>query len=108
MGSVLGNFHYPRQQRIVIGDLSIRPYREKKRVAIHVSRARKRGLRADLSLAEWLLLIFAYDFKCAYCGRPYQTMDHIVPIANGGGTTLTNVAPCCRECNQHKGEAVWL
>ncbi len=108
MAGELGNFYYPRQQRIVIGDMSIRPYREKKRVSIHIGRAKKRGLRADLSLAEWLLLIFAHNFKCAYCGRPYEGMDHIVPIANGGGTTLTNVLPCCRECNEKKGESVWL
>lgn len=108
MASALGNFYHPRQQRIAIGDLSIRPYREKKRVAAHISRARKRGLRADLSLAEWLLLLFVHEFRCAYCGRPYEGMDHIVPITNGGGTTLTNVVPCCCECNNKKGEAVWL
>jgi len=43
---------------------------------------------------------------CHYCGRPFApkdlTMDHIVPISRGGKSTKGNVAPCCKECNNHK------
>ncbi|MCA9368335.1 HNH endonuclease [Candidatus Kaiserbacteria bacterium] len=105
---IRGNFHHAKRQRIEVGGVSIRPYREKRRVAKNIRRAYERGQRADLSLAEWLLLLFVHDFKCAYCGRPYETMDHIVPICSGGGTTLTNILPCCTECNNLKGAAVWL
>lgn len=43
---------------------------------------------------------------CYYCGKsvlPKElTMDHIVPLARGGKTTKSNVAPCCKECNNQK------
>lgn len=32
----------------------------------------------------------------------------MVSLCNGGGTTYTNVVPCCDACNQLKGTAVWL
>ncbi|MCP4429091.1 MAG: HNH endonuclease [Chloroflexi bacterium] len=54
------------------------------------------------------MLLAHYHFRCAYCGRPYAGMDHIVPIANGGGTTFTNVVPACLDCNDQKKEAVWV
>lgn len=108
MAGELGNFHSTRQQRVVVNGRSLRPRSEWRRVSVNNRRARRRGQRGDLAVAEWLLLLFAYDLRCAYCGRPYETMDHIIPLACGGGTTLTNILPCCRECNQKKGESVWL
>jgi len=43
---------------------------------------------------------------CHYCGRPTPrkelTMDHIVPVSRGGGSTRGNVVPCCKECNTAK------
>ena len=43
---------------------------------------------------------------CHYCGRKTSpkdlTMDHIVPIARGGRSTKSNVAPACKECNNRK------
>jgi 5-methylcytosine-specific restriction protein A len=29
-------------------------------------------------------------------------MDHIVPLSRGGFTVKSNVAPCCKECNNQK------
>ena len=99
-----------RQERepLEVMGVLVDPHLEKRRVKANTGRAFRRGCRADLSVAEWMLLLFVYQFHCAYCGRPFETMDHIVPIANGGGTTFTNVLPCCRECNEKKGTAVWL
>lgn len=43
---------------------------------------------------------------CHYCGKKFPakelTMDHIVPIARGGKSTKSNVAPCCKACNTDK------
>ncbi len=108
MAGEMGNYHNTRRQRVTVNGRSIRPRLERKRVNDNNRRARRHGQRGDLAVAEWMLLLFVHEFKCAYCGRPYQTMDHIVPLANGGGTTLTNILPCCRECNEKKGESVWL
>lgn len=71
-------------------------------------RALRVGQTANLSLTDWALRLAQFQFTCAYCGEPYTSMDHIVPLANGGGTTFMNVVPCCAKCNAVKGEAVWL
>jgi 5-methylcytosine-specific restriction endonuclease McrA len=40
-------------------------------------------------------------------GRTYPTIDHIIPLANGGTDTYDNVQLTCKRCNskkQHKGQ----
>lgn len=43
---------------------------------------------------------------CFYCGRrtPVSelTMDHIVPLVRGGRSSKSNIAPCCKDCNNKK------
>ena len=39
--------------------------------------------------------------------RPIMTMDHYVPKSAGGRTTLHNLVPSCRYCNEAKGSAVF-
>jgi 5-methylcytosine-specific restriction endonuclease McrA len=46
--------------------------------------------------------------RCHYCsihfGRtPQRTVDHLVPIANGGSNSLENLVLACWPCNKHKG-----
>ena len=53
--------------------------------------------------------IFKRDnFCCAYCGqRPPQTtleVDHIRPVADGGGNEETNLVTSCFECNRGKSD----
>lgn len=53
--------------------------------------------------------IFKRDrFTCQYCGRMAPDVvlevDHIVPIAEGGGNENTNLITSCMECNRGKGK----
>ena len=47
-------------------------------------------------------------YRCEYCGYPEAAsstpleIDHIVPEARNGRTTIDNLALCCRSCNLHK------
>lgn len=41
---------------------------------------------------------------CAYCPRPANTMDHVVPRSKGGPHSWANVVACCRRCNLKKGD----
>jgi len=45
--------------------------------------------------------------RCQYCGQVVHrddfTYDHVVPRAQGGHTTWTNVVVACGPCNQKKG-----
>ena len=52
--------------------------------------------------------IFARDDnRCQYCGRRFSTshlsLDHIVPRAQGGTATWTNIVCACLTCNVKKG-----
>lgn len=75
-------------------------------------RAAKCGLVADLTMeqvgmARWFFSLPAETYirteACAYCRKPANTgLDHWIPISRGGGSTVTNVLPCCHVCNTMK------
>lgn len=51
--------------------------------------------------------VFARDaFMCQYCGKTFMaedlTLDHVLPRAQGGTTTWSNVCCACVPCNQTK------
>lgn len=53
--------------------------------------------------------VFARDGKvCRHCSRTSAVVpmeiDHIVPIARGGLTEMTNLQVLCRPCNRRKGD----
>lgn len=43
--------------------------------------------------------------QCMYCGsKKYKlTIDHVIPVAQGGKTTFENCVSACRHCNNWKG-----
>ncbi|AWK90302.1 HNH endonuclease [Azospirillum thermophilum] len=88
-----------------------------KRTSNGVRRARLRGLPAETVDP---LLVFERDgWRCYQCGRSTPKhlrgttdpgapeLDHVVPIAGGGGHTYENTACCCRSCNNAKGAKVY-
>lgn len=44
--------------------------------------------------------------KCWICGADAESVDHVKPIAAGGGHLLANIRPACGKCNSGKG-AKW-
>lgn len=49
---------------------------------------------------------------CAYCGGEAKHLDHLYPLIKnrrptGYWTEPANLVPCCRECNQPKGNLAW-
>ena len=63
-----------------------------------------RSLPATLTFAEWKEIKAAYDYCCAYCGEKPEvlSMDHVIPVSRGGGTTKDNIVPACLPCNRQK------
>jgi 5-methylcytosine-specific restriction endonuclease McrA len=52
--------------------------------------------------------VFSRDMNtCQYCGgrfpRNQLTLDHLIPIVQGGGKTWENIVTACKPCNQRKG-----
>lgn len=44
------------------------------------------------------------DFRCAYCGRQAETIDHVVPRSRGGTHTWENCVASCMRCNHSKAD----
>src|SRR6266536_3398246 len=52
--------------------------------------------------------VFKRDgFSCAYCGRKPPAVilevDHVIPVADGGGDEYENLVTSCWDCNRGKG-----
>jgi 5-methylcytosine-specific restriction endonuclease McrA len=44
------------------------------------------------------------NYKCAYCGRHAETIDHIIPRSRGGQHTWENCTASCQICNHRKAD----
>ena len=75
-------------------------YRAKIIARCHDRRANTIG---SLTSEQWHDACEAFDFTCAYCGNESKlTMDHVVPVSNGGSTSADNIIPACQSCNSSK------
>lgn len=43
------------------------------------------------------------NHTCVYCGRAADTIDHVIPRADGGTSTYANCVAACTSCNRKKG-----
>ncbi|MFE9495057.1 HNH endonuclease [Streptomyces collinus] len=52
---------------------------------------------------QWLAVLSANEGRCAYCdSQDAQTMDHLIPFADGGADDISNLVPACHDCNSRK------
>ena len=42
--------------------------------------------------------------RCAYCGGPGDTVDHVLPRSRGGADHWDNLVCACRACNNRKAD----
>jgi 5-methylcytosine-specific restriction endonuclease McrA len=46
----------------------------------------------------------ADGYTCVYCGAEAQlSVDHVIPVVQGGVTSFENSVTACRSCNSRKG-----
>ena len=45
------------------------------------------------------------DKSCIYCGRPSESIDHIIPRSRGGLSLTKNCVPACLKCNGNKSDS---
>lgn len=57
----------------------------------------------DLTPSGEALVWRTYGRLCLACGAPAHALDHIIPLARGGGHTASNLQPLCLLCNSSKG-----
>jgi 5-methylcytosine-specific restriction endonuclease McrA len=44
------------------------------------------------------------NYKCAYCGRHGETIDHVIPRSRGGQHAWENTVAACQMCNHRKAD----
>jgi 5-methylcytosine-specific restriction endonuclease McrA len=45
-------------------------------------------------------------YRCAYCGRRAETIDHVIPRSRGGKHTWENCVASCMSCNHRKADSL--
>lgn len=75
------------------------------RVRIHGNRRRARKVNAEgcASAEQIAARVEYYGGLCYLCGRPYEAIDHVVPLSRGGSNWPANQRPICALCNARKG-----
>lgn len=54
-----------------------------------------------------LVILERDDYRCRWCGRQAGTVDHVVPLAAGGGRLdPANLVAACVGCNSRRGQAL--
>ena len=81
--------------------------REERLVEKQNRRSETRGLAATLTLAQWLETLRRYDWRCAFCRGRYEAMTRLVPLREGGGSTVENCAPSCKVCSEARGRLMF-
>ena len=56
-------------------------------------------------LRQWRKSIHRFTGKsCIYCGKPSESIDHVLPRSQGGLSTTENCVPACLSCNGDKSD----
>ncbi len=57
----------------------------------------------DKTRPDYQQRIAFYGGLCAYClKRPFDELDHAIPLSRGGSNFASNIRPACRQCNRPK------
>jgi hypothetical protein len=77
-----------------------RSHPEVVKIIQHNRRTRIMEAVNDLKVEEWSNCLEYFGYRCAVCGEPSNfwlsiAIDHWIPVARGGGSTVTNIIPLC-------------
>ena len=65
-----------------------------------------RELCPKLRVRRWRQSLHEYtQHTCIYCGKPSESIDHVLPRARGGLSVTENCVPSCLSCNGHKSDS---
>jgi len=90
---------------LFLGILGINLWRRRRR------RPRRGGQRRTPIPSDIRRRVYTRDGRiCRYCGRTGRgvilELDHVYPVARGGGDEIGNLVTSCRECNRAKGATI--
>lgn len=74
----------------------------------HVRNQPRRDAQAFIGKKNVRAFIFKRDdYKCLCCGKDHSlSLDHIIPVNNGGLNRLGNLQTLCSPCNSSKGTKI--
>ena len=88
------------------GILYVKERKKRDRSAV-VRKEREQRASGWHSDAEFELLVWLYQNRCAYCWFEADlTEDHVIPLVAGGSNAIENILPACKYCNSKKGGRV--
>ena len=73
-------------------------YRRERQQHTH---SRKRGCK-PIKPETQISVLNEFNGRCAYCGDPATTFDHIIPITESGHSEIENIVSACASCNSSK------
>lgn len=80
---------------------------EGRRIRSANRRARKRKAQGKFTKEKWEKLKKEYNYTCPICHKKEPeiqlTIDHVIPLINGGTNYISNIQPLCLSCNCKKG-----
>lgn len=83
-----------------------------KRAEAHARRraAKRNAPINDFTAIQWRGVLEYFDYRCAYCGQPSDTLtqEHMQPLSRGGSHTQDNIVPACGPCNRSKSARTLL
>lgn len=48
-----------------------------------------------------------HNYRCVYCGKSANSIDHVTPLVMGGSWRKENLLPSCKRCNFIKSDEVF-
>jgi 5-methylcytosine-specific restriction endonuclease McrA len=77
--------------------------------ASHKRRALVAGNGGSYTQAQFDELLKQFNRMCAYCQeRPFEELDHDIPVSRGGNSDISNLIPACSPCNKRKNKKTAL
>ncbi len=59
-----------------------------------------------LRARRWRQSLHSFTGKtCIYCGKASESIDHVLPLSQGGLSVTENCVPACLGCNGEKSDA---
>ena len=84
-----------------------RSYAKANRALIFENARRRRAIKRGATIQRFSMKqldarMSVFGHRCAYCGGPFEHVDHVKPLSRGGPHCLSNLRPSCASCNLHK------
>ena len=66
------------------------------------AKARRKNARGHSTAEQVAARVDMWGGTCWMCGKPWQEIDHVIPLSRGGTNWPANLRPACARCNNSK------